>query len=234
MKPLNTATSRHQEYFSTSLKHKFFILLAFSLFGLLLDCVNNTASDEISDTQKLTALKNVSVGYDSAAITPSFPFSLTNPPSIADIHGADSAKYRDLSQYSFTLGLYLAADNKKSGAKDAAIQGLECKETFDTINSQPVTLTSGPKDLPAGERTPIPLAASFTLASHRIAGKYIITQMVAGDSLKIKTQPILLYKFGSLEGALNDLPSITNYVPTRLSNESKTFLKGLLDAGVFE
>lgn len=194
----------------------------------------NGGLDVIDDTQSLVALRKVTVAYDSLTMEFEFPQgALTSGKTFAELLLANSVIYSNPENYSVIFNFNMTADNTSDGAKDAKFDGMDMDAIFNNIKSSPVKTASDPFSVSANTKKTIITHGEINLKTHRSVGLYIFTQVVAGDKIKTTLSPSLNYKIGSNEGNI-DLPDINTEIPTRFSDETKAFLKGLLESGALD
>jgi hypothetical protein len=192
------------------------------------------ADDTVSDVESMAALKNVTISYDSASYQLSLPEgALTSGKTFEQLKAEDSAKFCNLANYSITLVQNLQADNKKTDSEDAKFDGLTLITVMDTFNSSSINSVADGFVVKKNSSIPVVVNGTINLQTHKKAGIYIFQKIVAGDVLKTTQTPVLSYKVGIYEGELK-LVSIPVNIPTRASDETKAFLKGLLDSGILE
>ena len=201
------------------------------LFGMFLSNCNK--NNTVNDLQKTEALKNVTIIYDSTAYELVLPSGALSGKSFGELKKEDSATYTNPENYSITFLVNLTADNKKTNSEDAKFDGMTLNIVMDTIKSTPIKATTGPFEVKKNTTLPVQVESTINLKTHRLAGLYIFRQIVDGNDLATIQTPILNYKIGTLQGDII-LHSVQENIPTRASDETKTFLKGMLDSGVFE
>jgi len=213
---------------------KMFAFMFFAGFFVLLGigCLGDNVSNSINDTKKLSALKNVTLTTDSAAVTPQLPQRSDTQKTFSQALAEDSATFANPANYGITITYYMLADNTSDQADDAKFDGVLLDIIMDTLNSEPIRTETGAFEIAKNETKQIPVSSMINLATHRRAGLYIFQQMVDGADVKTTVSPQLLYKIGSVEGSI-DIAQITFLIPTRADEDTKAFLKGMLESGVF-
>jgi hypothetical protein len=193
----------------------------------LIAVFNISCKKEVTDAQKVEALKNVTVSYDSVALNLSLPEGALSGQTFAELRANNEALYSNLANYTIGFTTYLKANNTKSGATDAAFQGMAVNLIMNNLTGTPIQTSTGPVTILANEIKPVTIAGNINLLTHKLVGKYIFQQTVDGNDLATKIAPILKYQIGVLQGDLN-LPEINQNIPTRASQNTKNFLSGLL------
>jgi len=104
---------------------------------------------------------------------------------------------------------------------------------FSTYTATPITASAGAFEVAKNTAKPISSQGTLNLASHREAGLYIFRQIADGHEVATTISPTFLYDIGGLEGEI-PLPDIKQDIPTRASEETISFLKGMLASGIFD
>ena len=203
------------------------LALAFLLISL--GIVFNSCKDEVDDVKSLAALKNVSLSYDSLRMNVGLPQGSLNGQSFQELREENEALFSDLSNYKIGLTTFLKADNKKEKAQNAAFQGLILNTIMDNMGNSPFQIISGPFEVGKDEIKPFIAEGNINLLTHKLVGKYIFKQIVDGENLATTLAPILNYKIGDKQGGLN-LPQMNKSIPTRGSDELKSFLNGFISS----
>lgn len=195
----------------------------------LIAVFNISCKKEVTDAQKVEALKNVTLSYDSVALNVSLPQGALSGQTFAELRAQNEALYSNLANYTIGFATYMKANNTNSGAEDAEFQGMAINMIMNNLTSTPIQTSTGAVTILKNEIRPVITSGSINLLTHKLVGKYIFQQMVAGNDLATKIAPILNYQIGSLQGGLN-LPVISQNIPTRASDNTKNFLSGLLES----
>ncbi len=195
----------------------------------LIAVFNTSCKKEVTDAQKVEALKDVTLSYDSVALNVSLPEGALSGQSFAELRAQNEALYSNLANYTIGFATYLKANNTKSGATDAAFQGMVVNLIMNNLTNTPIQTSTGAVTILKNEIKPVVVSGNINLSTHKLVGKYIFQQMVDGNDLATKIAPILKYQIGALAGDLN-LPEINQNIPTRASDNTKNFLSGLLSS----
>jgi hypothetical protein len=187
----------------------------------------------ISDAQKVAALKDVTVTYDSITYELVLPAGAGTGASFVDLILNDSSTYANPANYGVNFAIVATADNTNPGERDAKFDGLVIDMVMDTLESEPIHMVSDGFEVKAGVTETTSLDASINLETHRKSGLYIFQQVVDGEDLVVTLHPYLLYEIGTLSGDI-PLPTVTKHIPTTASDETKAFLSGLLTSGLFD
>ena len=192
------------------------------------------ATTAISDTQKLAALRNVTVQFNGMEYEIGLPPGALSGTALADLLlGEDSSTYKNPENYSISIAANLTVDNTASDAEDAKFDGMEIDIVLDTIESNPINMYTPGFEVEKGKTYPVQMETTINLKTHKAAGLYIFRQTVDGNDLATTTYPYLHYTIGTQTGTI-DIPSIYKEIPTRASEETKEFLSQLLDSGILE
>jgi hypothetical protein len=208
------------------------IILSFFV-AIMMMCFYCGVEDAVSDTQKTAALRKVTVTSDSGQCEIGLPEGALSGRSFADLAAEDPATFTNPANYSITFGLNMTAHNTQSGAEDAKFDGMTVDIVMDTITSSPVRTAADAFEVKKNTVHSFQATGDINLQTHRRVGLYIFRQTVDGNDLATILSPVLYYKIGSQDGTI-DLPDLQQNIPTRASDETKAFLSGLLNSGVFE
>lgn len=200
------------------------------LVTILANC--NKDDNTLSDLEQVAALKNVTLLYDSAGYELGLPDGALSGKSFEQLRLEDSAKYTNPENYTITLTSNFTADNTKENSKDARFEGMDLTQILDTIESSPIETTAGPFEVMKKSSLPVGTSTEINLKTHMAPGLYIFQQIVDGEDLATTSSASLNYKIGSLSGSI-PLPDLHQNIPTRASEETKEFLRGLIESGVF-
>jgi hypothetical protein len=206
------------------------ILILLSLIALCFQC---DVEEAISDTEKTAALRKVTVTSDSGQAEIELPEGALSGRSFAELAADDPATFTNPANYAITFILNMTADNSKDGAEDAKFDGMTVDMVMDTITSSPVKTEADAFEVKKNTTHSFQATGAINLQTHRKVGLYIFRQTVDGSDLATTLSPILYYKIGSQEGSI-DLPDLQKDIPTRASEETKAFLSGLLESGIFD
>jgi hypothetical protein len=213
----------------------YFLTIVMLTFSMLLfqHCKTEDPLDTIDDAARLAALRKVVITYDSMSYEIGLPEGALSGPSFDELMAADSSKYANPENYTVTFLANMKADNTNSGAMDAKFDGMVIGIVMDTIQSSPIDATTGAFEVDKGEIIPVVAQSFMNLKTHRLPCLYIFRQVVDGEDLTTTLSPKLNYTIGSSSGVI-PLPSIQKDIPTRASDQTKAFLLGLLESGVFD
>jgi hypothetical protein len=208
------------------------ITLFYSCLIVALFFANCKKNNPVTDIDQTAALRNVTVTYDSITFQLGLPAGAISGKTFDQLRTEDPTTYTNPANYSITFSGNYTANNKKSNAQDAKFDGMTIIMIMDTIKSSPINTTANAFEVKKNTSIPVQLKGTINLATHKRAGIYIFKQVVAGNDL-VTTQTLALnYKIGVLQGTI-DLPSIKENIPTRASAQTKDFLRGLLNSGIF-
>lgn len=203
--------------------------LLFSVLAIVI-AFTTSCKKEVDDAQKVEALKNVTISYDSVALNLSLPEgSLTSGKTFAELRAENQNLFSNLTNYGIGFTTYLKANNTKENASDAAFQGLAVNLIMNNLTNTPIETSTGPVTILKNSSSPVAVSGNINLMTHKLVGKYIFQQMVVGDDLATRIAPILKYQIGSLVGNIK-IPEINKNIPTRASAETTNFLSGLLSS----
>ncbi len=198
---------------------------------LLNSCLGD--SNPVEDTRKTAAIRKVDLSVDTGTVEPLLPDSAQSGRSFDDLYVQDSTTYTNPANYGVELAYHFLVDNTAEEAEDAKFDGLLVDIVFDTLSDSPVAAESGPFEVAKGEVKKVSLTTSMNLATHRLPCLYVFEQMVAGAKIRTTLSPDLNYKIGSVQGVI-EIPDIVVNIPTRASDETKSFLNEMLQSGLFE
>lgn len=208
----------------------FFVLLLYVLpTTTIMHCTEDTPLD---DAQKIAALRKVTVTFDSTTYQFGLPQGALNGKTFDQLLDEDSATFANPANYKITILVNMTADNTKDGAQDAKFDGMTIDIIMDTMTSSPIHTVANAFEVKKNTTHPTEASGTINLATHRMPGLYIFRQTVDGDYLATTLSPSFNYTIGSQSGTI-DLPDVQQNIPTRASSETKAFLKGLLDSGIF-
>jgi len=207
------------------------------IYALVLACalllINCSDDNPLTDAQKIAALRKVTVVYDSMSYEISLPPGALSGQSLAELMVSDSSTFANPANYSIAIALNVTADNTDPEAEDAKFDGMNIDIVMDTIESNPITMSTEGFEVGKNETYPIQLETTINLETHREPGLYIFRQTVDGNDLATTTYPYLHYDLGIQQGTIN-LPSLYKEIPTRASDETKEFLRQVLESGMFD
>jgi hypothetical protein len=198
---------------------------------MALSCSKET--NPISDAQQLAALKNVEFTYDSMGYDLLLPAGALDGKTFAELLKLDSSTYANPANYGVSMSLNMNADNTGNNARDAKFDGMAANIVMNNITSAPIAMAAGPFTIDEGTEKSVHAEGDINLSTHKPTGLYIFQQIVDGADLATTFGIKVQYKVGLLNGEI-PLPEINKNIPTRASQETKDFLKGLLDSGIFE
>ncbi len=210
---------------------KFFLT---SAIGILFfhGCI---VSESVDDTQKLAALRKVTMRIDSLNVLFDFPegFNNAGQKSFSELAADDPDTYKNLANYTIRFTQYFTADNTNEGAKDAKFDGMDTDMIFSDFSNTPVTNSLDGFEINKGDTKSVQGEALINLKSHKLVGRYIIERSVEGDDLETALESKLYYTIGGETGYISP-PGVQKDIPTRLTTDQKAFLKGLLDSGLLD
>ena len=206
-------------------------LIATAAAFLLISCFGE--DNPVEDARKTAAIRKVGVTVDSGSVSPQLPAGAQSGRSFDSLAAEDSATYTDPGNYGIDLAYYFLINNTAEDAEDAKFDGLTADIVFDTLSNPPVTAESGAFEVAKNETRKVPVSTSMNMAEHRLPCLYVFQQIVDGADVKTTVSPNLSYKIGLAQGVI-EIPDIVVNIPTRASEETKEFLSGMLQSGLFE
>jgi len=212
-------------------KYTFGLFILGAFVFVLSSC--NEVKETTDDAVKVAALKNVTIGYDQMEYTFDFPEEALGGKSFAELYMEDSATFANPANYGITIQTSMIADNTTENARDAKFDGMVLDIIMDTILAFPIRNEFDGFTVEKQEVLPISSSTTINLATHRLTGLYIFRQTVDGNDLATTFSPVLFYQIGMLEGDIN-VPDFQKDIPTRASDETKAFLRELLESGIME
>jgi hypothetical protein len=212
---------------------KSFTIISLLFVSLLIFNSCEEVENTINDVQKTAALRNVSFTYDGLTTDVVMPEAGFEGKTFAELFNNSKEKYSNPANYSVNLGMLYTASNTKSNAADAKFAGMIQDVVLNNIDETPLRFDTPGFEIAKGESKTISSSSEINLETHKLAGLYIFEQIVAGEDLDTRVLTSLNYDFGLEEGILN-LPEVQKNIPTKASEETKTFLRGLLESGLFD
>lgn len=192
----------------------------------------SSCQKEVSDAEKLAALKNVAFSLTGISFDVNLPAAALNGQTFDELMNLDSSTYANPSNYSVDFVVNMLADNTKENASDAKFDGMLINMIMDTLTNVPFTTSASGFELLQNTTQQVMASGSINLGTHEDAVLYMFQQMVDGQDLATTLAPVLNYNIGSLSGGLN-VPDLQAQIPTAASTEMKNFLSGLLSSSVF-
>jgi hypothetical protein len=211
-------------------RYLYFYLPVLLIMMLVIRCADE---NPVTDAQKIAALRKVKIVYDSMTYEIGLPPGALSGQTLLELIQSDSSTYTNPENYSIRISLNVTADNTDPAAEDAKFDGMETDIVMDTIESNPIQMTTEGFEVKKNEVYPVTTETTINLKTHRATGLYIFRQTVDGNDLATTIYPYLNYDIGLQQGTLN-LPSIHKDIPTRASDETKEFLRQVLESGIFE
>ena len=208
---------------------KLYFSIAVLTIAVMAGCKKDST---VSDVDQTAALKNVTLTCNGVDYVLMLPAGATSGKTFQQLRMEDSATYTNPANYGTDFTVKMKADNTKSDAKDAKFDGMTVNIVMDTLKSLPVSTVASGFTVAAGATQEVQAKGSLNLKTHRKSGLYIFKQVVAGSDLATTLAPVLNYKIGSLNGVI-PLPPIQQNIPTRADDNTKAFLSGLINSGIF-
>lgn len=209
-------------------KFNLFFSLAIVVSGLFL----SSCEKELSDAEKVAALKNVAWTFTGMTFDVNLPTNALNGQTFDELMNIDSSTYANPANYSLNFVVKMLAENTKDNAEDAKFDGMIINMIMDTLDNVPISTSASAFELLKNTSQEVAATGTVNLGTHKEAVLYMFQQMVDGQNLSTTLSPILNYSIGSLNGGIN-VPDIQSQIPTAASTEMKNFLTGLLNSGVF-
>lgn len=189
--------------------------------------------DSKDDIDQTAALRNVNITYENCTYQLGLPEGALDGQTFNELLDIDSGKFANPANYTISFVMNLNADNTSADARDAKFDGMLTNLVMDTITSTPLSFETNAFTVAKGENKQVPSEATINLETHKTTGLYVFKQTVAGSDLATTISPVLMYNIGSLEKSIN-IPDIQQDIPTRASDETKTFLRELLASGILD
>jgi hypothetical protein len=205
------------------------------LSGILLPGFISCDDDEnpLTEAQKLAALRNVTVQYNELTYEIGLPPGALSGRPFEELMQEDPETYTNPENYSISIAANMLADNTREDAEDAKFDGMDLDIIMDTIETNPILMEARAFEVEKGKTEPVDMTTTINLSTHREPGLYIFRQTVDGNDLATTQTPFLHYDLGIQQGTI-ELPSLHEEIPTRASDETKEFLRQVLDSGIFE
>lgn len=204
-------------------------LLVLVVMGLVL----SNCKKAVEDIDQTAALKNVIITYDSMAYQLDLPAGISSGKSFQQLRTEDSLTYTNPENYSVTILANMHADNNKADARDAKFDGMTVNVVMSTHASSPIETVASPFTVLKNTSMPVVASDKINLKTHKPAMLYMFKQMVDGNDMATTLSTVLNYKIGTIAGSIAVVPELHKNIPTRANQQTKDFLKGLLDSGVF-
>lgn len=204
----------------------------FLTFGLLVINACEEVENVVDDVQKTAALRNVSFAYDSLSTDLVLPEASLSGKSFKELLENNQELYSDPANYSVIITTHYTADNTKDNAADAKFSGMIQDVILNNIEEAPLRFNTPGFEIPEFEVMDISSDSEINLDSHKMTALYIFQQIVSGEDLDTRISSSVNYEFGIEKGAIA-VPEVQKFIPTKASEETKAFLKGLLESGMF-
>jgi hypothetical protein len=203
------------------------------LFLAITALLSSCQKDTLTDAEQLAALKDVGFTFQSMNANLSLPTGALGGQTFDQLMAADSSTFGNAENYSVSFLVKMLANNTKENAKDAKFDGMSINMIMDTLESAPITTAANGFEILKNTTQEVIAQGNIKLSTHKPAVLYIFKQMADGQDLTTTLSTYLNYNIGSLNGAIA-LPSFQQQIPTSASAETKSFLTGLLNSGVFQ
>jgi hypothetical protein len=203
------------------------------LFLVITAMFSSCQKDTLTDAEQLAALKDVAFTFQSMNANLSLPTGALGGQTFDQLMAADSSTFGNAENYSVSFLVKMLASNTKENAKDAKFDGMRIDMIMDTLESAPITTAASGFEILKNTTQEVIAQGNIKLSTHKPAVLYIFKQMADGQDLATTLSTYLNYNIGSLNGAI-PLPSFQQQIPTSASAETKSFLTGLLNSGVFQ
>ncbi|MGM0376265.1 MAG: hypothetical protein ACQEQ0_05790 [Bacteroidota bacterium] len=212
--------------------HSFRSLLALAMAGVLLFSCEEL-EETVDDVQKTAALRNVSVTYDSLQTDVVLPQTSLEGSTFQELYENNTDKFEDPANYVVEFSTHFTVDNTKDNAENAQFSGMYQDIVFNNIDESPVRFETSSFEIEANTRESESSTGEINLETHRETALYIFQQIIDEKPLDASIINRLLYDFGSREGEI-DGGTFDQEIPTKASDETKNFLSGLIESGIFE
>ncbi|WP_291861850.1 hypothetical protein [Marinilabilia sp.] len=212
-----------------------FIFKTISLLSIALLMLNGCeqVDDTITDIQKTAALRNVDFTYDSLSTELVLPEGSLSGKTFQEMYENNKELFSDASNYSVKINTHYTADNTKEDAVDAMFSGMMQDIILNNIAESPVRFETSAFEVAKNDVLDISSSSVIGLETHRLTVMYIFRQIIAEEDLDAKISSKLNYELGVEKGNIN-LGEIQRYIPTKASDETKAFVSGLLESGLFD
>ena len=211
---------------------KSFKTILFLTFSLLIISACEEVENIVDDVQKTAALRNVSFTYDSLSTELVLPETSLSGKSFKELLENNQEIYSNASNYSVIITTHYTANNTKDNASDAKFSGMIQDVILNDNEGAPLRFDTQGFEISKNQILDISSNSEINLNSHKVTALYIFQQIVSGEDLDTRISSTLNYEFGIENGSI-PVPEIRKNIPTKASEETKAFLKGLLESGVF-
>jgi hypothetical protein len=188
--------------------------------------------DAVDDVQKTAALRNVSFTYDSLSTDLMLPEASLSGKTFQELYENNKETYGNAANYSIKVTTHYTADNTKENAADAKFSGMIQDVVFNGIAEAPVRFDTPGFEITEKDILNISSNSEINLASHQSTAIYIFQQILSEEDLDTRISSTVNYDVGIEKGTIQ-VPEVQKDIPTKASEETKAFLKGLLDSGMF-
>ena len=210
----------------------FFTVGIFTLLSLLLLPSCEEAQEALDDAQKTAALRNVTISFDSLETDVELPEATLEGNTFQELYENNTEKFNDPSNYVLKLSTHYTVDNTKENAEDARFSGMYQDIVFNDIEESPVRFETEAFEIVENTTRNVSTTGEINLDTHRKTGLYIFQQIIDEQPLDTRILNRFLYDFGVYEGDI-ELPEIQKQIPVNASDETKAFLSGLIESGIF-
>ena len=209
--------------------HSFRKLFVLVLAGVLLFSCEET----VDDIQKTAALRNVTINYDRLETDVVLPQGSLEGSTFEELYNDNKDKFEDPANYVLELSTHYTVDNTKDNAEDAKFSGMVQDIVFNNIEESPVRFETEAFEIEENTTKSVSTSGEINLKTHTETALYIFQQIIDEEPLDASIMNKLLYEFGSREGEI-DAGTFDQKIPTQASDETKAFLSGLIESGLFE
>ena len=204
------------------------ILPILMIISILAGCKDEVTAIN-DEAQQRTALKKVTVRYDSLTLT--FSDFLSGDSDLSTLKENDPDYYSDPVNYFVTLDVNTTVDNTADGAEDATFDGLKVNLVMDTIKNEKIAMVAAGFEIKKDESLNKAVTGTINAATHGNAMRYIFQQMVDGEDIATSLTPVLEFNLGVIDEEYA-LVTLQKDIPTRASDEMKAFLQQVLDSDI--
>ncbi|MFW5774539.1 MAG: hypothetical protein ACOCWD_07635 [Tangfeifania sp.] len=200
-----------------------------ALTGLLLFSCEET----VDDIQKTAALRNVTIEYDGLETDVVLPQGSLEGSTFQELYDNNKDKFSNPENYVLKLSTRYTVDNTKDNAEDAKFSGMVQDIVFNNIEESPVRFETEAFEIEKNTTKSVSTAGEINLDTHTATALYIFQQIIDEEPLDALMTNRFLYDFGASEGEI-DAGTFDQKIPTKASDETKEFLSGLIESGIFE
>ncbi|WP_036163535.1 hypothetical protein, partial [Marinilabilia salmonicolor] len=150
-----------------------------------------------------------------------------------ELYENNQAVFSNASNYSVKVKAHYTANNTQENASDAKFSGMVQNIVLNNITEAPVQLETPAFEVPKDEILNLSSGSDIGLDTHRLTVLYIFNQILADEDLNAEISSKLNYEFGAETGSFS-LGKTQKNIPIKVSDDTKVFISGLMESGLFD